>query len=96
MRRGLRLVCGGVRLIYISNEYHHARFGLAVSRKYGNAVQRNRLKRQWRDCFRNSGIRRFSVDILAVPVRSQAQMTHPINDMQQAFKQLARKLEAVS
>jgi len=96
MQRGLKLVSGGVRLIYTANEYHHARFGLAVSRKYGNAVQRNRLKRQWRDCFRNSDIRDFGIDILAIPVRSQAQMTHPINDMQNAFKQLMRKLEKAS
>ncbi len=93
MRRGLKLVSGGVRLIYTTNEFHHARFGLAVSRKYGNAVQRNKLKRQWRDCFRNSDVRHLGVDILAIPVRSQTQMMHPVSDMQLAFNLLMRKLK---
>jgi len=88
----MKLACGGVRLIYVANGLQHARLGLAVSRKYGNAVQRNRLKRQWRESFRGNGIRSLGVDILAIPVRSASRMNHPMDDMQQALERLAVKL----
>jgi len=93
LRGGLKLVSGGVRLIYTANTLQHARLGLAVSRKYGNAVQRNRLKRQWRECFRSSGIRRLNVDVLAMPTRPQSRMARPVEDMQQAFERLRCKIE---
>jgi len=89
----MRLVTGGVRLIYNTNDLHHARFGLAVSRKYGNAVQRNRLKRVWRENFRTSGIRKLGVDILAIPTCPKVRMVHPEKDMQRALERLGSKLK---
>jgi len=88
----MRLVCGGVRLIYTANGLEHARIGLAVSRKYGNAVQRNRLKRQWRASFRESDVRCIGVDILAIPACSSSAMAKPLEDMQQALQRLEQKL----
>jgi len=93
MRGGRKIVNGGVRLIYTVNGLKRARLGLAVSRKYGNAVQRNRLKRRWRECFRKSGIRRFGVDILLLPTCSQSRMQHPVADLQQSFSLLIQRLE---
>lgn len=43
-----------------------SRLGLSVSRKVGNAVQRNIVKRTLRECFRLSDIREGSQDILIV------------------------------
>lgn len=44
----------------------NSRLGLSVSRKVGNAVQRNIVKRTLRECFRLSELRDISQDILIV------------------------------
>jgi len=92
LRGGKRLVNGGVRLIYAVNDLPHARIGLAVSRKYGNAVQRNRLKRLWRECFRVSPVRSIGVDILAIPSCPETGMKYPRQDLQRALESLDGKL----
>ncbi len=47
-------------------EESSARLGLSVSRKVGNAVQRNIVKRILRECFRESDLRKIPQDILIV------------------------------
>lgn len=39
-------------LVWSPNTFDHARLGVTASRKYGNAVQRNRFKRIVRESFR--------------------------------------------
>lgn len=36
-------------IYYLNNDYNKKRFGLAISNKIGNAVTRNKLKRQTRE-----------------------------------------------
>jgi len=47
----------------------HSRLGLAVSRKAGNAVRRNRFKRILRERFRESQLRDLPIDLLVVMSR---------------------------
>jgi len=70
----------------------HARLGLAVSRKYGNAVRRNRLKRQLRECFRLSNVRYESMDVLVIPLCSWKQIKDVNRDMAQGLKQIVRHI----
>lgn len=52
--RGVRMSDGCLTLIALPNDRPTSRLGLAVSKRCGNAVQRNRLKRRLREVFRQS------------------------------------------
>jgi ribonuclease P protein component len=69
MRQGQRFQMYDMRCVYLkTNQTNHARIGFAVSRKYGNAVQRNMFKRYWREAFRVHDTKNRSVDILIIPI----------------------------
>ena len=52
--RGVRISDGCLSLIALPNDRPTSRLGLAVSKRCGNAVCRNRLKRRLREVFRQS------------------------------------------
>jgi ribonuclease P protein component len=64
-----------LHFVYRKNHLSHARLGLAVSRKYGNAVKRNTLNRLLRESFRQHLVQTMSIDILAFPVNSVERST---------------------
>jgi len=79
MRKGRRISCGGFRIVYRTNSLTHSRLGLAVSRKFGNAVQRNRFKRQIREVFRRHAAPSMNVDLLVIPTAPATQVNNVTN-----------------
>jgi len=70
MKKGKRFSCNDFRCVYLKNNLNHGRIGFAVSRKYGNAVQRQRFKRHWREVFRCHAVKLYGLDILIIPMKS--------------------------
>lgn len=77
-----------------SNLFNKSRLGLAVSRKSGNAVRRNLLKRLSREHFRLWPSRTKPLDIMIIPSSSLKRMTRDAvidnfrSNLQQAFDKL--------
>ncbi|NNM66378.1 MAG: ribonuclease P protein component [Spirochaetales bacterium] len=66
----LRVSCQGAKLLAVTNSLDRSRLGVGLSKKFGNAIQRNRAKRQIREIFRlNKGKipKGFDVVILVYP-----------------------------
>jgi len=57
-------------LIYLSNEFAHSRVAVVASKKLGNAVQRNRIRRRFRTLFRrNKTLLQNPLDLIIIPHR---------------------------
>ena len=55
-----------MRVVWIGNGLTHGRLGIAVARKWGKAVRRNRFRRIVRETFRQHAIRHLPVDVLVI------------------------------
>lgn len=91
MRGGWR--AGDARLVVTArrNGLPHARLGLAVGRRFGSAVQRNRAKRLLREAFRL--IHRTlppGLDLICIP---RAGVTLTLATCQESLRQLAARLD---
>ena len=91
MQKGKRVRVSGLNLVIAPNACSHARLGLAVSGKYGNAIARNRLKRCLRSAFRQHHIRDQKIDILAIPTAQLNKEDISEHTMTACFDSLAKR-----
>lgn len=63
-----------MHVVAAANDRDHARLGLAVSRRVGNAVVRNRVKRRLREIFRRNRGALPVADLVVIPFASAAQL----------------------
>ena len=80
-----------------ANSLPYARVGLSVSRKQGNAVRRNRLKRLIREAFRQTQHNLPpGLDLVCIPVQGSDPTVERLSDsLRKASKKLARKIAIV-
>jgi ribonuclease P protein component len=72
------------------NDLPHLRVGLSVSRKVGNAVRRNRLRRLYREAFRLTRHQMpAGLDLILIPRRSDEP---PLEVLKQVLPQLVRRV----
>src|SRR6184192_522009 len=91
-----RSVSDGWLIVYAcENGLPHLRVGLSVSRKFGQATHRNRLRRLYREAFRLTRHEMpVGLDLVLIPRRPEEP---PLEELKRALprlvRQLARKLE---
>lgn len=91
MRSGKRMRSRCFTLVCRRNDFGHPRLGMAISRKYGNAVQRNRLKRIIREKFRHAQHELPSCDILFIPVVTAKREQHINRDIDAALAMIRQR-----
>ena len=76
------------------NGLPYLRLGLSVSRKYGNAVRRNRLRRLYREAFRLTRAQSpVGLDIVLIPRRNdEPELATLMNCLPKLIRQVAKKI----
>lgn len=92
-RSGFRVATPYLIFVIRTNDQGHARLGMAVSKKVGGAVQRNRVKRRLREAFRAMQHMLPAMDIVALP-RPGIRET-PFASIEDCFMRLNQRLKRV-
>lgn len=91
---GEKVITPFLVILGVPNMRGNSRLGVLVSKKMGNAVVRNRLKRRIRDVYRNRVLSSAEVDIVVIPRHRLKQASHDdlVNSWSQGRARLAGKL----
>ncbi|PKY09502.1 ribonuclease P protein component [Acidithiobacillus marinus] len=89
IQQGRKKVFPELIMYTLPNTVSHPRLGLAVSRKVGNAVMRNRVKRRLREAFRLQEQRSTALDVMVVARNGAKKLS--MAAMGAYFRQLLRK-----
>ena len=87
--QGVRIGDGCLSLTVLPNDRSMSRLGLAVSKRYGNAVRRNRFKRCLRDVFRRA--RPELPTGLDLVVQPRTNDVVNVNELRQSLLSLTRR-----
>lgn len=91
--RGGRASGKHMSLVVLRNRLPHARLGLSVSKKCGNAVRRNRIKRMFREAFRQVRweieAKAGFVDVVVIPKHTEGK--YPLAELMQEFAHVAER-----
>jgi len=69
-KKGKRFRGKSFVLVYLSNELGYSRLAVVASKKLGNAVKRNKIKRRFRTLYRrNKTLLKKSLDLIIIPHR---------------------------
>lgn len=75
--RGRKVYTKSLLMLVLENRIGRTRLGIAVSKKIGNSVKRNRWKRMIREIFRrNRSLFPTTVDIVVIPKRIPYMITY--------------------
>jgi ribonuclease P protein component len=80
----------GFALYGAANDAGHPRIGITVSRRIGNAVQRNRWKRRIRESFRLSQAKLPALDFVCI---ARSPTPPSLDDLMKGFAELAQRIE---
>jgi ribonuclease P protein component len=91
---GQKASAGPLLAIALRREDGETRLGLTVSKKVGNAVQRNRVRRRLRELFRQ-GRSQLPRGVEVVLVARTGAAVADFSELRQAFEKLALKLKGL-
>jgi ribonuclease P protein component len=85
-------------LVYLTNDLNHSRIASVASKKVGNAVKRNKVKRWMRALFRrNKGLLNASLDLIMIakPGMPDSNWNEILDEYRNAVHSLNKKSRAV-
>ena len=66
IKNGKKYYCNILNMYILKNTYNYNRFGISISKKIGNAVVRNKFKRQIKDIIDKTNINFDGYDIVII------------------------------